>query len=57
MSDDERRGVCVVCARPGATGTITLKSEKHPERTYEFYIHRECLKDVAKPGFVGLDEL
>ena len=50
-------GVCVVCARPGGEGTITLSSEQRPERTYKFFIHRECLKEIAKPGFVGISDL
>lgn len=54
---ETKHGVCVVCARPGATGSISLASEKHPERMYQFFIHRECLKEVAKSGFIGFEDL
>jgi len=50
---------CVVCGRTIDEAPVTLrsKSEPHPERAYEFFVHPACLKQVAKPGFVGLDQL
>jgi hypothetical protein len=50
-------GVCVVCAKPGATGSISIKSEQRSDRAYRFFIHLECLKKVAKPGFAGLKDI
>jgi hypothetical protein len=57
MNDEEKHGVCVICAGRDATGIITLRSDKHPGRTYQFFIHATCLKDVAKPGFAGVEDL
>ena len=57
MTEQQQSGVCVICARPGGDGTVVVESEKHPKRTYKFFIHRDCLKEVAKPGFAGLKDL
>jgi hypothetical protein len=57
MSDPEQR-VCAICGRSGAAGSVSLPPrEKHPDRMYEFFIHAECFKAVAKPGFAGLERL
>jgi hypothetical protein len=57
LSDPDQRA-CVICGRSGAAGSIRLPaSEKHPDRMYEFFIHAECLKRVAKPGFAGVEKL
>jgi hypothetical protein len=32
-------------------------TETRPDRTYEFFIHAECLKSVAKAGFAGLEKV
>jgi hypothetical protein len=57
MSDPEQR-VCAICGRSGAAGSVSLPPrEKRPDRMYEFFIHAECFKAVAKPGFAGLERL
>jgi len=53
-------GVCVVCAKPTDPERRTdvyVKSERRPGRTYHFFMHTACLKQVAKPGFVGIKDL
>ena len=55
--NEGRSGVCVICGRPEATGIAEVRSEKYPERTYNFFIHAACLKKVAKPGFVGIADI
>jgi hypothetical protein len=50
---------CVVCGQSIDEEPIALavRSVADPEETFGFWVHPECLKRVAKPGFVGLDKL
>ena len=53
-------GACVVCTKatdPDRRVEVIAKSDQYPDRTYHFYMHTACLKKVAKPGFVGLNQL
>jgi hypothetical protein len=60
MDAEETGGACVVCTKPTDPNRRTdlfVKSERHPDSTYHFFMHTACLKTVAKPGFVGLKDL
>jgi len=52
-------GICVICGKrisPEPRAAIAVSSERYPKRTYQFFAHPACLREVAKPGFVGIDE-
>jgi hypothetical protein len=60
MEDEPDGAACVICAKPTSQarrGEIIVRTQQHPERTFHFFLHPECLRKVAKPGFVGLDQI
>jgi hypothetical protein len=50
---------CVVCGKTVDEAPVSLQttSSQDAGRTYGFWVHPACLKQVAKPGFVGIDKL
>jgi hypothetical protein len=56
VEDAECRAVCVICGRRiDSERPVRLAAVSEKRRT--FHVHPDCLKRVAKPGFVGLNDL
>jgi hypothetical protein len=49
MEQDSGSGVCVICGKVIESKSVRLStaSDQHPERTYSFWVHPDCLKAVA----------